>query len=177
MRKLNRKKINNKDNLVKKIRLVSISFAGRDLCLAPVSLKSYALKDQKIAEKLSISISQFEINTSTKNITEDLLKKGDDVYGFTTYVWNVEKILEVSKQLKLENPKVLIILGGPEVTGLGENLLAKYKFLDFVFLGEGEESFRTFLGTSDFSSVPGLVYRNNGNVYSNPKRIITSLPK
>lgn len=175
MRKLNQKNNNNTDNLVKKIRLVSISFAGRDLCLAPVSLKSYALKDPKIKKDHSISISQFEINTSPINIAEDLLKKGDDIYGFSTYVWNIEKILEVSRQIKLENPKALILLGGPEVTGIGEDLLTKYNHIDFVFLGEGEEAFRTFLGTSDFSSVPGLVYRNNDNVYSNPEKPLTSL--
>ena len=90
-------------------------------------------------------------------------------------MWNVEKILKISKWLKSTNPGVLILLGGPEVTGIGETLLAKHDFLDFIFLGEGEYAFRTFLGTSDLSTVPGLVYRNNGSIYSNPEQPLASL--
>lgn len=90
-------------------------------------------------------------------------------------MWNVEKILKISKWLKSTNPEVLILLGGPEVTGIGETLLAKHDFLDFIFLGEGESAFRTFLGTSDFSTVPGLVYRNDGSIYSNPEQPLASL--
>ena len=111
---------NDKDNteykLKKVVRLVTISFPGRDLNLAPVSLKSFALKDNRIAEKYSIQISQYEIKTPIDKIFLDLSSFKVDIFGFTTYVWNVDIILELAKRLKTSFPKALILLGGPEVT-------------------------------------------------------------
>ncbi|MFW9780544.1 MAG: B12-binding domain-containing radical SAM protein [Candidatus Heimdallarchaeota archaeon] len=160
---------------MKKVRLVSISFPGRDLCLAPVSLKSYALKDPEIAKRVSISISQFDIGTPNAKIAKDLLMSRDDILGFTTYVWNVEKILDVSRRLKSADPAVLILLGGPQVTGLGETLLSKHEYLDFIVEGEGEKAFKRFLRAAESSTVPGLVYRINGSIDSNPEEPLASL--
>lgn len=140
-----------------------------------MSLKSYALKDPKIAKEHSISISQFKIGTPNDKIAKYLLTSRDDIYGFTTYVWNIEKILEISQWLKSANPAVIILLGGPEVTGIGETLLSKHDFLDFIFEGEGENAFKRFLGTLDLSSVPGLVYRKNGKFHSNPEQPLAFL--
>ncbi|UCE14249.1 MAG: B12-binding domain-containing radical SAM protein, partial [Candidatus Heimdallarchaeota archaeon] len=159
----------------KNVRLVTISFPGRDLNLAPVSLKSYALKDKNIAEKYSINISQYEINTPNDVIFLDLFNNKADIYGFTAYVWNIDKILQISKRLKSVYSTSLILLGGPEVTGIGEKLLEKHKYLDFIFVGEGEYAFKKFLEDSDLNSVPGLVYRNNGSIYSNPEQSMESL--
>ncbi|MHA2244740.1 MAG: B12-binding domain-containing radical SAM protein [Candidatus Hodarchaeales archaeon] len=135
-----------------------------------MSLKSYVLKNKKIADEYSITISQFEITTPSKGIAEDLIRMPSNIYGFTTYVWNVDKILEISKQLKSTNPNSIIVLGGPEVTGIGEELLDEYEYIDFIFVGEGEYAFKTFLETSDLSKVPGLVYRSNGGISSNPEQ-------
>ena len=157
------------------VRLVTISFPGRDLNLAPVSLKSFALKDNKIGEKYSINISQYEINTTNDAIFLDLSRFKADMYGFTTYVWNIDKILELSKRLKALYSNALILLGGPEVTGIGEKLLEKHRYLDFIFVGEGEFSFIAFLDMTDLNLVPGLVYRNNGTVFSNPEQAFESL--
>lgn len=171
----NDEKDNTEHKKKKLVRLVSISFPGRDLNLAPVSLKSFALKDNRIAEKYSIHISQYEINTPTDEIFLDLSRFKTDIWGFTTYVWNIDKILELSKRLKTSYPNALILLGGPEVTGIGEKLLEKHEYLDFIFVGEGEDALKKFLDTSDLSLVPGLVYRNNGSIYSNPEQSIESL--
>ena len=170
--------INNKNpepKQKKSVRLVSISFPGRDLNLAPVSLKSFALKDSRIADRYSIHISQYEIKTPDDEIFQDLSSFKADIYGFTTYVWNIDKILELSKRLKNSNSNALILLGGPEVTGIGEKLLEEHTYLDFIFVGEGEYAFKVFLDKTDFKLVPGLVYRNNGTIYSNPEQPLESL--
>ncbi|MHA2025750.1 MAG: hypothetical protein ACW98U_07595, partial [Candidatus Thorarchaeota archaeon] len=74
---------------MKTVNLVSISFPGRDLCLGPVSIKSYALKDEEVASNYQISISQYDLGTPINDIVEVLTKKRADVYGFTAYVWNI----------------------------------------------------------------------------------------
>ncbi|MHA1975897.1 MAG: B12-binding domain-containing radical SAM protein [Candidatus Hodarchaeales archaeon] len=163
------------DNPITSIKLVSISFPGRDLSLAPVSIKSYILKDPEISKKFTISISQFDINGTNEDIFQALDTGNEQIYGFTVYVWNFEKILVLAEKLKKSNPERQIVLGGPEASGLAEQILEKYEFIDFVFNGEGESAFKLFLTNKDLTSVPGLVYRNNGLVLSNPEVQMKSL--
>ena len=146
------------------IRLVSISFPGRDLSLAPVSIKSYILKDSDISKKFSVMISQYDIGTPNEEIFQDLNHTKEQIYGFTSYVWNFDKILVIAEKLKEANPRSVIVLGGPEASGLAEQILKKYEFVDFVFNGEGEHAFKSFLTNREFSSVPGLVYRKNSTI-------------
>ena len=87
---------------MKTVNLVSISFPGRDLCLGPVSIKGYALKCKKVAESCQIKISQFDLGSSIDEIVCNMTMKDVDIYGFTSYVWNIKDILEISKQLKIK---------------------------------------------------------------------------
>ena len=163
------------DRLHTLIRLVSISFPGRDLSLAPVSIKSYILKDPGISKKFSVTISQYDISTPNEEIFQNLNYSKEQIYGFTSYVWNFDKILVLAKRLKEANPRSVIVLGGPEASGLAEQILSKYEFVDYVFNGEGEHAFKSFLTNKELSSVPGLVYRNNGTIISNPESQIKNL--
>ncbi len=97
------------------------------------------------------------------------------MYGFSSYVWNLDKILIVAEMLKNANPSTTIVLGGPEASGLAEKILKKYDFVDFVFKGEGEVPFRSFLLNKKRSEIPGLAYRNNGKTISNPELELKNL--
>ena len=163
------------DKLHSLIRLVSISFPGRDLSLAPVSIKSYILKDPDISKKFSVKISQYDISEPNEKIFQDLNSDKEQIYGFTSYVWNFDKILALAEKLKEANPRNVIVLGGPEASGLAEQILMKNEFVDFVINGEGEHAFKSFLTNKDFSTVPGLVFRNNGTIISNPESQMKNL--
>jgi anaerobic magnesium-protoporphyrin IX monomethyl ester cyclase len=162
-------KIKDYGDYMKAVNLVSISFPGRDLCLGPVSLKGYALKNKKVAKSCQIKISQFDLGSSIDEIIDNLTMKDVDIYGFTSYVWNIKDILEISKQLKKESPNSLILLGGPEAGGMAKRLIEQYEFLDHIFVGEGESSFRSYLSGDNLIDVPGLVYRNNNSIVENPE--------
>jgi radical SAM superfamily enzyme YgiQ (UPF0313 family) len=161
----------------KSVQLVSISFKGRDLSLAPVSLKNYALKDKKVAKKYSIRISQFTLEESIMDIFQELSSKRTVIYGFSTYVWNINQILEVAGMLKKTFPGVKIVLGGPEAGGMAEKILEKYSFVDYIFTGEGEKAFRDFLLLKNLDEVPNLVYRREGLVVKNDQLLMSDLDK
>jgi len=154
---------------MKTINLVSISFPGRDLCLGPVSIKSYALKDKNVSENWRISILQYDLGLPIDDIISDLSRKRADIYGFTAYVWNISDILRISKRLKEIYPDSLVVLGGPEASGMSRTLMEENAFLDYVFVGEGEVPFQSFLAGNDPSNVPGLVYRDRFRVVENPE--------
>ena len=76
----------------------------------------------------------------------DALKHAD-VVGFSTYVWNAQISLEISRRLKSLNSTVLIIFGGPHVPDFSENFLRENKCVDLCVHNEGEATFLEILQT------------------------------
>lgn len=69
-----------------------------------------------------------------------LVKENADVYGFSTYLWNIKAHLSLAENLKKLLPHAKIVFGGPEVSYTAEEILNKHPFIDTVLTGEGEES-------------------------------------
>ena len=75
-------------------------------------------------------------------ILDCILALRPDIIGFTTYTWNVTRVLYLIKELKTHyGPRV--ILGGPEVTE--DNPLLDSDLIDFRVYGEGEHLFAQLL--------------------------------
>lgn len=85
----------------------------------PSNIKTYTLKDNN--------------DEIIKGLTEELY----DYYFFSVYVYNINKYLEIWKQLKKVNPNCKIIIGGPEVSYDYEYL---FNYIDIVFRGEVNET-------------------------------------
>jgi len=68
-----------------------------------------------------------------------------DVVGFSTYVWNANISLESARRLKLRNPNVVIVFGGPQVPDKPEDFLRQHPFIDIVVHNEGERTFLELL--------------------------------
>ena len=64
-----------------------------------------------------------------------------DVYGFSTYIWNVADMRAYASSLKKILPNTKIVFGGPEVLFAGDDFLCENPFVDYVIRGEGEEAF------------------------------------
>ncbi len=75
------------------------------------------------------------------SILSALVEAGADVYGFSTYIWNVEDMRAYASSLKKILPDVKIIFGGPEVLFRGEEFLCENPFVSHIIRGEGEEAF------------------------------------
>ncbi|MFH0828488.1 MAG: radical SAM protein [Candidatus Omnitrophota bacterium] len=74
--------------------------------------------------------------------------------------------------IKKANPRIKIVLGGPEVSPRAEEILVTEKSVDIVAKGEGEVTFselaRNFMG--DISGISGISFREGKKVISNPDR-------
>jgi radical SAM superfamily enzyme YgiQ (UPF0313 family) len=64
--------------------------------------------------------------------------------GFTCYLWNIERTLWVTRELKRRRPDVRIVLGGPEITADNAWVLDTLDY-DFAVAGEGEQTFAQLL--------------------------------
>lgn len=145
------------------------------------SLSIRYLKSYCIDSFNNIKLMEFTINQNSEYITGELFKHAPDVLAFSCYIWNIEKTLEICERLKIVRPQTKIILGGPEVSFDGYELLRKYDFIDFVIYGEGEETFKELLqyldeGIENYDNIKGLIFREDERIIVNsPRPLISNL--
>lgn len=131
--------------------------------------------------KNDIQLAEYTINHYTEDILMDIYKKKPDFIGFSCYIWNIEMIKELGRELRKLFPDVPIWLGGPEISYDSETFLRKEKWATGIMCGEGEETFSELMEyyqtkTGSLEEIKGIVYRvENTDVQTNPPREITDL--
>ena len=123
-----------------------------------------------------VDIYEYTIKDSNNKIIKDIQSYKPDVLGFSVYIWNVNKTIEIIRDLSLDGSK--IVLGGPEVS-YDSTFFMKTLPIDYVIKGEGEHSFNILLDTlkknKDVTNVPNLTYWQNDKIYSNSIQEIKDL--
>lgn len=132
-------------------------------------LKAYSERDFS-----NIQIAEYTIKDPAMNIVSDLYQRKPDVVGFSCYIWNIEETIVVVSMLKKIMPELTVVLGGPEVSYDTEYWMNRLPEVDFIVMGEGEETFHHLLtelkGDRAFYSVFGVAYRKEQRVIVNPPR-------
>lgn len=149
-----------------KILIVALNSKYTHTCLS-VRYLNNAVKE--ICESL---ICEYTINDNTSEISRDLYSKGADCIAFSCYIWNIEKVLKISSELKKANPKLKIVLGGHEVEHNSTEILKENPMIDAVLRGEGEISLRCFVESMINGKIPSdatlITYRESGNIVCLP---------
>lgn len=132
-------------------------------------LKAYA------GDEFDVQIAEFTIKDPAMSIAMDLFARKPDVIGFSCYIWNIEETIVVIDMLRKILPESKIVLGGPEVSYDTEYWMNRLPDVDFIVMGEGEETFRDLLrqiaGNRKYHYVFGLAYRDkHGQVAVTPGR-------
>lgn len=131
-------------------------------------LKAYA------APEFNVKIAEYTIKDPIMNIVSDLFSKQPDVLGFSCYIWNIEETIKVIQVMKKIMPDLKIVLGGPEVTYDFTYWLKRLPEVDYIVVGEGEETFKQLLlqleGAMDIEGVQGISYMKDGKAVINPPR-------
>ena len=125
-------------------------------------LKKYI--EQNSNEK--IKIYESSINNNIQKIIRDIVEYEPDNIFFSVYIWNVEMVFKITKELKKILPNKRIILGGPEVSYNPEEILEKNLEIDGILIGEGENVLLNFL-TKDIKNVKGVYYREDNKIKFN----------
>lgn len=137
-------------------------------CLAIRLLKAYS------QHEFDIELAEYTIKDPVMNIVSDLFQRKPDVIGFSCYIWNIEETLKVIEIVKKVMPEVTIVLGGPEVSYDTQYWMERMPAVDFIVMGDGEETFHHLLqviqGDRKFHFVYGVAYRKGDEVIINPPR-------
>lgn len=144
--------------------------------LAMFSLYKYA---QKYEEHMEIV--EYTINQYADDILMDLYKKKADVVAFSCYIWNIDMVKQIAKQLKKLLPHIQIWVGGPEVSYEVGPFMERYSYIDGVMIGEGEQTFlemmEYYLGERSLDKIKGIAYREGEKVLVTGVRMPLDLSK
>ncbi len=106
--------------------------------LAVYSLKACAPEGQ-------VELAEYTINHRAAEILDDIYRRKAELLCFSCYIWNIEHVKSLVRNLKRLRPEVPIWLGGPEVSFDLERQLAEMPEADGILYGEGERSFPELL--------------------------------
>ncbi len=86
--------------------------------------------------KEMITLQEFTINNEEDYIFGEIVRGGFDILCISCYIWNIDKTLTICENIKKANPKVKIILGGPEVSYDSDLFLRMHPYIDSIAPGE-----------------------------------------
>jgi len=99
------------------------------------SLWAYAIQDEMVRDNFELARPmQFD-----REPFENIIKAKPDILALSCYIWNWEYNLALAAAVKRDNPKCVVILGGPQVTSEPPD------FIDIAIMGEGEKIFHSAL--------------------------------
>lgn len=96
------------------------------------------------------------------------------IFGISSICSNFPMALYIAKQIKEFRPESLVIFGGPQPSSVPEQTLERFSFVDLVVAGEGERTLERLIqidfDPSQFEGIPGVLFRKNEKIVTNPKR-------
>ncbi len=107
-------------------------------------------------------------------ILEQIKEFSPDVVGITCLSsFHFPEVLQLSKMVKSLDKGIITLTGGTHPTFLADKIMNAHKEIDFIVLGEGEDSLKKLLCRinkgQDYKDIDGLAFRDNGSVQINPK--------
>ena len=153
-----------------KTALVAINAQYVHTGLGARSIAAYLHRETDFA----VDLLEFTINQPAHTVLEHLYQSQADVFLFSCYLWNIDMVLQLARDLRQLLPCARIGLGGPQVGYKGEAYLAAWPEIDWIVTGEGEETvchlLRLLAEGRPLAQCPGLLYRQGESIAATPPR-------
>ncbi|MCR5793015.1 MAG: DUF4080 domain-containing protein [Lachnospiraceae bacterium] len=169
-----------------KILLVAVNAKYIHSNLAVYSLRAFAQTHSKWNSKAhseknglyKTELLEVTINNYVPDILREIYLRQPTVIAFSCYIWNIEIIRQLVRELNKVLPEVPIWLGGPEVSYNPKEQLLMDKELPVkgIMVGEGEVTFTRLVDyynalemgeATTLSDIPGIVYLENNEIVDN----------
>jgi radical SAM superfamily enzyme YgiQ (UPF0313 family) len=137
-------------------------------------LRAYAQADKKLAGRVAFETLDLDTDVDPWWVAWRVLGLEPDVLAISVTCWNARNVYEVCRLVAAVRPECTIVLGGPEVGPVAEDVLARHPEVYAVVRGEGEITFAELLGVLAGGGkawrVDGITVRNGDAVTSTPGR-------
>ena len=100
---------------------------------------------------------------------QKIVDEKPDILCLSIFIWNVDSIMNLAKEIKEQLPNIIVIVGGPECDAhTNPEYFNEYPFIDYAVYGDGEKAFADLLDyfydpTLDYSTIPNVVTREVKN--------------
>jgi anaerobic magnesium-protoporphyrin IX monomethyl ester cyclase len=112
---------------------------------------------------------------SFQDVVESVSKLNPRIVGITSFSHEINIAAKMAATIKERMSGNKIVIGGAHASSLPEETLRSFSSFDFLVKGEGEHTFTALVQAmlngeaQNISSLPGVGYRSNGNVFVTPK--------
>lgn len=146
----------------------------KDVSLLDVPLGMCYLAAALIQSGQEVSLTDAEAEgLKFADIPKKLKKEKPDIIGLTCTTPMVSSVRRTAKALKSEFPQAKIIVGGPHVTAVPEDLL-KEKYIDVAVIGEGEhtvvELAKLIEEGKSLKKCKGIAFKERGKILRTKQR-------
>lgn len=139
--------------------------------LSSYVLKAYLNKVFDNDDELAVDILNYSSSTKASKIFEKIINGKPDYVGYSCYIWNIEKVLEVAGCLR-DHADFIQIFGGPEISLNRIASFANPTVADYYVIGEGERTLTNLLRCLKTNSKTAKAEIPKGVAYWNGKRIV-----
>ncbi|WP_343207999.1 B12-binding domain-containing radical SAM protein [Anaerolentibacter hominis] len=135
----------------------------------------YCLRAYASEYRESVNLTEYTINMEQDDILMDIFKRKPDFLAFSCYIWNINVICGLVREVHKILPDTLLWLGGPEVSYDAPARLKLLPELTGIMVGEGEETFRELMayyieGKGALGDIRGLAYTDEGKLIQTGER-------
>lgn len=99
-----------------------------------------------------------------------ILALDPELVGFSTTTSAFLDAIEIAEAIKQHRPEVRTIFGGVHVSAVGPSLLDRFPAIDYLSLGEGEQTIAELADGASPGSIDGLAWRDGEQAETNPPR-------
>src|SRR5664280_2387077 len=108
-------------------------------------LRAYAEQDRRLQGSVAFQTLDLEVGLDPWWVAWRVLGLEPDVLGVSVTCWNARAVYEVCRIVAAVRPETVIVLGGPEVGPIAEDVLRERPAVHAVVRGEGERTFAELL--------------------------------
>ncbi len=127
-----------------KVVLLALNAPGYQ-SLALAYLRAYAEADQRLRGRAAFQTLDLESDHDPWWVAYRVIGMRPDVLAASVLCWNARGVYDVCRIVKQALPDVRVVLGGPEVGPIAEQVLDEHPYVDAVVRGEGEDTFAEVL--------------------------------
>jgi radical SAM superfamily enzyme YgiQ (UPF0313 family) len=126
-------------------------------------------------EGIEVKLLDFVVFPYSRDSLESILKEfRPHIAGTTAVTMTFDNAINVIREIKGIDPSIVTVMGGPHVTFCAKETMSGFPELDFVVLGEGEETIAELAaavsGGKDVSGIEGIVFRGSSGIIDTGQR-------
>jgi anaerobic magnesium-protoporphyrin IX monomethyl ester cyclase len=108
-------------------------------------LRAYAEADSRLAGRVAFQTLDLTSGQDAWWVAYRIIGMEPDVLGVSVLCWNARAVYDICRLVKAALPGTRVVLGGPEVGPIAQDVMERHPYVDAVVRGEGEEAFADVL--------------------------------